>query len=141
MVHIENFKPPLSQIFKYIIYIIIKGPPCRFIAPVFKNLAEAHTNIKFVHVDIDAARESMENELKEVRHFPTFFIYRDGRKIDSFTGAFTKKLTSAVESLSSTPSSSSQPSTTSPTSPTLPKTNEQTNKEMRKEKKRICTIS
>lgn len=53
-----------------------------------------------MHIDIDAVKEAMKTELKVVQCVPTFIIFQDGKQIDTFEGANTQKLMSAVEKLS-----------------------------------------
>lgn len=56
------------------------------IAPHFEELAKEHTSIRFVHIDIDEAREDMTKELSEIRAVPTFWIYKKGERVHSFAG-------------------------------------------------------
>nr|CAD1831390.1 unnamed protein product [Ananas comosus var. bracteatus] len=59
--------------------------PCRFMAPLYKSLAEKHPRIVFLKVDID--------ELGDVAHrwnvnsVPTFFFVKNGKEIDKVVGA------------------------------------------------------
>lgn len=66
---------------------------------MFKKLAQSHKEIKFVHIDIDEASDCMENELKDVKFVPMFFVFQHGKKIDTFQGTKIENLNAAVEKL------------------------------------------
>ncbi|XP_072973771.1 TPR repeat-containing thioredoxin TDX isoform X2 [Typha angustifolia] len=59
--------------------------PCRFMAPLYKSLAEKHPKVVFLKVDID--------ELGDVAHrwnvtsVPAFFFVKNGKEIDRVVGA------------------------------------------------------
>ncbi|KAG0456145.1 hypothetical protein HPP92_023933 [Vanilla planifolia] len=59
--------------------------PCRYMAPVYKSLAEKHPKVWFLKIDID--------EVHDVAHqwnissVPTFFFVKDGKEMDKVVGA------------------------------------------------------
>ncbi|PKA62727.1 TPR repeat-containing thioredoxin TDX [Apostasia shenzhenica] len=59
--------------------------PCRFMAPIYKNLAEKHPKVVFLKVDIDEAGEVAHRW--NVNSVPTFFFIREGKEIDKAVGA------------------------------------------------------
>ena len=69
------------------------------IEPIFKELANINTGIKFIHIDIDEASESMPNELQGIRGVPTFKCYKSGKMVGTFSGANTVKLGEYVDLL------------------------------------------
>ena len=76
-------------------------PPCRMIAPVLESLAEKHSDVSFVTIDIDnhAVTElTVENEVSAV---PTFVSLKGERKVTKFSGADKGQLTRMVEEVSS----------------------------------------
>lgn len=75
---------------------MLQGVSCKKTKPVFKDLAKSNKNIKFVHVDVDNARETMANELVHISTLPTFQIYKDGKMIQTFSEANPTKLKNAI---------------------------------------------
>ncbi|CAF1017923.1 unnamed protein product [Brachionus calyciflorus] len=75
--------------------------PCKLVEPVFKNLAKENPSIKFIHIDVDDAAESMEEELEAVSGVPHFELYHNGEKISQFAGANLGKIKESVETLKS----------------------------------------
>ena len=56
------------------------------IAPHYEQLAKDNPNIRFVHIDIDEAREDMPTELSEINCVPTFWFYKNGERVHKFSG-------------------------------------------------------
>lgn len=50
-------------------------------------------------MDIDQAADGMPNELNQFDSVPTFMVFRDGKKIETFSGADEKKLKEVVDEL------------------------------------------
>ena len=69
------------------------------IEPIFKELAKLNPGIKFIHIDIDDASESMPSELSGIRGVPTFRCYKGGKMVGTFSGANTAKLGEFVDLL------------------------------------------
>ena len=67
---------------------------------MFKELSKNHPAIKFIHVDVDDAGETMPNELADVAAVPTFKAYKNGKLVHHFSGANLNKLKECVELLS-----------------------------------------
>ncbi|KAJ8262624.1 hypothetical protein GJAV_G00168480 [Gymnothorax javanicus] len=62
-------------------------PPCRRISPVFSSLSEEaeFMDIVFMKVDVDLAQELAVS--CEIQCMPTFQFYKNGQKVDEFSGA------------------------------------------------------
>ncbi|XP_022144127.1 thioredoxin H-type 1-like [Momordica charantia] len=54
-------------------------PPCRFIAPIFAELAKAHIGVIFLKVDVDEVKEV--SEKFEVTAMPTFVFLKEGAEV------------------------------------------------------------
>ncbi|KAK8865818.1 thioredoxin [Kwoniella newhampshirensis] len=69
--------------------------PCKMISPHFAKLEAKFPGVKFVKVDI----EEQEDIAKEVgiKAMPTFIAYKDGKPIDTVTGAVPAKLNALLE--------------------------------------------
>ncbi|ROT42926.1 thioredoxin-like protein [Sodiomyces alkalinus F11] len=59
--------------------------PCKMIAPVFQDMAKEFTNVHFIKFDVDQLPD-LAQELG-VAAMPTFFIFKDGQKVDKIQGA------------------------------------------------------
>ncbi|URE19018.1 Thioredoxin [Musa troglodytarum] len=59
--------------------------PCRFMAPIYKTLAEKHRNVVFLKVDIDELGNDAHRW--NVNSVPTFFFVKDGKEVDKVVGA------------------------------------------------------
>lgn len=66
-------------------------------------MAQTNRNIKFLHVDIDHASETdgLNRLVGAIRSVPTFHFYRDGKVVDTLSGANIIQLKNKVEYLSS----------------------------------------
>lgn len=71
--------------------------PCRVISPVFENLAQEHTDITFLKVDVDNAAE-ISAEVG-IRAMPTFYTFYDGQKLGELVGADRAKLEQLIGEL------------------------------------------
>ncbi|KAG5388385.1 hypothetical protein IGI04_029926 [Brassica rapa subsp. trilocularis] len=60
-------------------------PPCRFIAPVFVDMAKKFLNVVFFKIDADEL-QSVAKEFK-VEAMPTFLFMREGEVVDRVVGA------------------------------------------------------
>ncbi|XP_061107703.1 thioredoxin-like [Conger conger] len=67
-------------------------PPCRSIGPKFKGHSEnpEFSSVVFLKVDVDEASDVSEN--CKIGSMPTFHFYKNGKKIDEFSGADENKL-------------------------------------------------
>lgn len=73
--------------------------PCRQIAPLFSELSdnEDFKAVEFVKIDVDdnsAAAAEM-----GIRSVPTFFFYKAGEVVDTFSGADAQRLTTSLAKL------------------------------------------
>lgn len=61
--------------------------PCKMIAPIFKALSEKqeNSNVVFLKVDVDDAQDVA--SFCDVKSMPTFQFYKNGNKIDEFSGS------------------------------------------------------
>ncbi|KAL6490896.1 hypothetical protein MHYP_G00012410 [Metynnis hypsauchen] len=66
--------------------------PCKMIGPFFKELSERpeNSNVVFLKVDVDDAADVAAH--CEIKSMPTFHFYRNGKKVDEFSGANREKL-------------------------------------------------
>ncbi|XP_018976765.1 thioredoxin [Cyprinus carpio] len=66
--------------------------PCQNIGPVFKELSEKqeNSNVVFLKVDVDDAQDVA--TFCDVKCMPTFHFYKNGKKIDEFSGSNKAKL-------------------------------------------------
>ncbi|XP_016425688.1 thioredoxin-like [Sinocyclocheilus rhinocerous] len=61
--------------------------PCQSIAPFYKALSEKeeNKNVVFLKVDVDDAQDVA--TFCEIKCMPTFHFYKNGKKIDEFSGS------------------------------------------------------
>uniref|UniRef100_A0A4W5K1J0 Thioredoxin n=1 Tax=Hucho hucho TaxID=62062 RepID=A0A4W5K1J0_9TELE len=75
--------------------------PCKNIAPFFKELSEnpENSNVVFLKVDVDEAADV--SQYCEIKCMPTFHFYKNGKKVDDFSGANQATLEEKVKALKS----------------------------------------
>jgi len=73
-------------------------PPCVRIGPTLVEMAhEMKDNVEFIKVDVDEMREfSMKQGIEAM---PTFSFFKNGIKLDSFSGASEEKIRSTIQKL------------------------------------------
>ncbi|XP_043916978.1 thioredoxin-like [Protopterus annectens] len=71
--------------------------PCKMIAPIFEEMAGKYEDVLFLKVDIDEAEEVA--NCHNVRSVPTFIFFKNGQKVDDFSGANKEKLQEFIERL------------------------------------------
>ncbi|XP_058108215.1 TPR repeat-containing thioredoxin TDX-like isoform X2 [Magnolia sinica] len=59
--------------------------PCRFISPLYTNLAGKYPKVVFIKIDIDEVRDVAARW--NINSVPTFFFIKDGKEIDKVVGA------------------------------------------------------
>ncbi|XP_018593721.1 thioredoxin-like [Scleropages formosus] len=66
--------------------------PCNTIAPFFEELSEReeNQNIVFLKVDVDDAQDVA--NFCDIKCMPTFHFYKNGKKMDNFSGSSSEKL-------------------------------------------------
>ncbi|KAF9959920.1 hypothetical protein BGZ72_008428 [Mortierella alpina] len=78
-----------------VFFTAIKKGSCRVIRPFVEKLSKKHSDVVFVEVDIDEARDIAVD--LGIASSPTFHFYKAGDKIDGFSGADEAKLTALTE--------------------------------------------
>ncbi|KAL7878119.1 hypothetical protein SRHO_G00047620 [Serrasalmus rhombeus] len=70
--------------------------PCQSIAPFYKGLSEKEGNasVVFLKVDVDDAQDVAQS--CEIKCMPTFHFYKNGKKVDEFSGSNQAKLEELV---------------------------------------------
>ncbi|XP_068127449.1 thioredoxin-like [Hyperolius riggenbachi] len=68
--------------------------PCKMIAPVFEDMSKQYPDVLFIKVDVDDAQDV--STFCSVSCMPTFQFYKDGKKVDEFSGANKEKLAEFV---------------------------------------------
>ena len=69
--------------------------PCKKIAPIFHELSEQRTDVRFYKVDIDQVPAAA--ELYGIRAMPTFVMFKSGQIVSTFAGANPEKLAQEIE--------------------------------------------
>ncbi|KAG7458460.1 hypothetical protein MATL_G00220390 [Megalops atlanticus] len=70
--------------------------PCQSIAPFYKALSEKPENksVVFLKVDVDDAQDVA--SFCDIKCMPTFHFYKNGKKVDDFSGSNQAKLEEMV---------------------------------------------
>jgi thioredoxin 1 len=68
--------------------------PCKFIGPIFEELARENPEAEFVKVDVDDADDVA--AAVGIQAMPTFHFYKGGVKVDEMMGADQATLASKV---------------------------------------------
>jgi len=71
--------------------------PCRTMSPIFEELSEKKSGVKFYKVDTDEQQEIIQEA--GLRAMPTFIAWRKGEKIGDVVGANPGGLESLISSL------------------------------------------
>jgi len=72
--------------------------PCKVIAPKFEEMSEKYTDAAFYKVMGDANKETDKLMRSQgVRALPTFHLWKNGKLIDSISGAKVEPLRAAIE--------------------------------------------
>jgi thioredoxin 1 len=70
------------------------------IAPKFKELAEKHPKINFIKVNVDDLVQTVVDW--NVSAMPSFFLFKNGLKVDEVMGADEEKLKNMIENFEKT---------------------------------------
>ncbi|KAJ4878275.1 Thioredoxin H3 [Raphanus sativus] len=70
-------------------------PPCRFIAPIFVELAKKHLDVVFFKVDVDELNSVAKDF--EVEAMPTFVYMKGEEKVDKVVGAAKDEIVAKLE--------------------------------------------
>nr|AGG17889.1 thioredoxin [Cristaria plicata] len=68
--------------------------PCQRIAPLFAEMAEEMKDVIFIKVDVDQNEETA--SACKINAMPTFQFYKNGQKLEEFSGADINKLRQVV---------------------------------------------
>lgn len=72
--------------------------PCKQIEPVFQNLSKSFWQHLFYKINIDESEETQEiADYYSIKSIPTFFFVKNGKIIDSFSGADSNKLVQLIK--------------------------------------------
>uniref|UniRef100_A0A8C1QVU6 Thioredoxin n=1 Tax=Cyprinus carpio TaxID=7962 RepID=A0A8C1QVU6_CYPCA len=73
--------------------------PCQMIAPFYKGLSEnpSYANVVFLKVDVDDAQDVAQS--CDIKCMPTFHFYKNGKKLDEFSGSNKDKLEEMLKQL------------------------------------------
>ncbi|XP_065185164.1 thioredoxin-like [Sycon ciliatum] len=71
--------------------------PCRMISPKFEEMAVEFTRAVFLKVDVDEASDVA--EVYKIQCMPTFLFFKNGEKVDEFSGANEQKLRAMINKL------------------------------------------
>jgi thioredoxin 1 len=75
--------------------------PCQLIKPLFKQLKEKYTGLKFTTLDVDDPKTDDVPSSEQVTGVPTFQFFKDGKMISTFSGANQERLETEVIKLRS----------------------------------------
>eukprot|EP00756_Hemistasia_phaeocysticola_P010307 Hpha_TRINITY_DN15008_c2_g11::TRINITY_DN15008_c2_g11_i1::g.123864::m.123864 len=76
-------------------------PPCQTIAPVFAELSAAFPKVTFAKVDVDRLKQSA--QAHAVVGLPTFQFFKDGQRVQEFSGADAARLLDTLRELGGAP--------------------------------------
>mmetsp|Transcript_8453 Transcript_8453/g.12871 ORF Transcript_8453/g.12871 Transcript_8453/m.12871 type:complete len:112 (+) Transcript_8453:47-382(+) len=71
--------------------------PCRRIKPVWHKLADEHTDIEFLYIDLDGCPDTA--EAYDVQAVPTFIAFNKGEKTEVVKGARAESVTGIIKKL------------------------------------------
>ncbi|KAG4925777.1 hypothetical protein JHK87_051317 [Glycine soja] len=72
--------------------------PCKFITPVFNQIAAEFANADFVKIDVDEL-SGVAKEFK-VEAMPTFVLWKEGKEVERVVGAKKEELEKKIKQLS-----------------------------------------
>ncbi|XP_010209801.1 PREDICTED: thioredoxin [Tinamus guttatus] len=71
--------------------------PCKMIKPFFHSLCEKFADVIFIEIDVDDAQDVAAH--CDVKCMPTFQFYKNGKKVQEFSGANKEKLEETIKHL------------------------------------------
>ncbi|XP_078532701.1 thioredoxin-like [Lissotriton helveticus] len=71
--------------------------PCKMIAPFFEKLSNDYPDVVFLKVDVDDAQDVAQH--CDIKCMPTFIFFKNGEKVDDFSGANQATLEDKVKNL------------------------------------------
>ncbi|XP_053858714.1 thioredoxin isoform X2 [Vidua macroura] len=71
--------------------------PCKMIKPFYHSLSEKYSDAIFIEIDVDDAQDVASH--CDVKCMPTFQFYKNGNKVQEFSGANKEKLEETIKSL------------------------------------------
>ena len=77
---------------------VARHSECPKVSAPYQEMALQYTEVTFVYVDIDKADDGLiyELEMRRVREFPTFLLYKDSDTVASVTGTDMKDLADSI---------------------------------------------
>ncbi|XP_029026224.1 thioredoxin isoform X2 [Betta splendens] len=100
VVDLDDFKKILKEAGDKLVVVDFTATwcgPCKQIGPIFVKMSEdpANKDIVFLKVDVDEAEDVSSS--CGISCMPTFHFYKNGEKVDEFSGANAKQLSEALE--------------------------------------------
>ncbi|XP_025917320.1 thioredoxin isoform X1 [Apteryx rowi] len=71
--------------------------PCKMIKPFFHSLCDKFADVVFIEIDVDDAQDVAAH--CDVKCMPTFQFYKNGKKVQEFSGANKEKLEETIKCL------------------------------------------
>lgn len=68
--------------------------PCKYIAPIFDDIAKENPTVKFIKVDVDKFNDIAKGY--EIAAMPTFIYLKEGKEVDRVKGADERKIKEKV---------------------------------------------
>ncbi|XP_053989898.1 thioredoxin-2 [Hylaeus volcanicus] len=68
--------------------------PCKMIAPKIEELSKEMPDVMFLKVDVDECEDVAEKY--KITSMPTFILLKNGKQVESFSGANYEKLKSTI---------------------------------------------
>lgn len=97
---LEEFKAELAAAGDKLVVVDFTAQwcgPCKAMAPKFTKMAEENKDVIFLKVDVDDASDV--SEFCKIQCMPTFQFFRNGEKVDEFSGANEDTLRQKVSAL------------------------------------------
>lgn len=68
--------------------------PCKMISPILDEISKEYTNICFCKIDVDE-QDELAMQFR-IDYIPNIMLFKDGSKVDSFTGYKNKQEIKAI---------------------------------------------
>lgn len=84
----SNFKEETSKGLVIVDFFASWCGPCQMMAPVFEELSNEMTDIKFAKVSTE--KEPVLSQTYAIRSIPCFIVFKDGQEVDRIIGGMPK---------------------------------------------------